>query len=64
MNNLLSYFGLIDAKIGASDKDLPLTISMNSMIRFGNYLWKLFNIKDIIAESMLMEVGFLLILFS
>ena len=24
MNNLLSYFGLIDAKIRASDKDLPV----------------------------------------
>ena len=24
MNNLLSYCGLIDAKIRASDKDLPL----------------------------------------
>ena len=25
MNNLLSYCGLIDAKIRASDKDLPVT---------------------------------------
>jgi hypothetical protein len=24
MNNLLSYFGLFDAKIRASDKDLPV----------------------------------------
>ena len=24
MNNLLSYSGLFDAKIGASDKDLPV----------------------------------------
>ena len=24
MNNLSSYFGLVDAKIGASDKDLPV----------------------------------------
>jgi hypothetical protein len=24
MNNLLSYYGLIDAKIKASDKDLPV----------------------------------------
>ena len=24
MNNLLSYFGLVDAKIRASDKDLPV----------------------------------------
>ena len=25
MNNLLSYYGLVDAKIRASDKDLPVT---------------------------------------
>ena len=44
--------------------EMPRTISIpTSMIKFGNYLWKLFNIKYIIAESMLMEVGFLLILF-
>ena len=24
MNNMLSYFGLVDAKIRASDKDLPV----------------------------------------
>ena len=24
MNNLLSYFGLVDAKVKASDKDLPV----------------------------------------
>ena len=24
MNNLLSYFGLVDARISASEKDLPL----------------------------------------
>ena len=24
MNNLLSYYGLVDAKIRASDKDLPV----------------------------------------
>jgi hypothetical protein len=27
MNNLLSYFGLIDERISASDKDLPVTVS-------------------------------------
>ena len=27
MNNLLSYFGLVDAKIRASDKDLPVLLS-------------------------------------
>ena len=30
MNNLLSYCGLIDAKIGASDKDLPINGVENS----------------------------------
>ena len=29
MNNLLSYYGLVDAKIRASDKDLPgLTVHL------------------------------------
>ena len=27
MNNLLSYYGLVDAKIRASDKDLPVPSS-------------------------------------
>ena len=27
MNNLLSYCGLIDAKIRASDKDLPVNVA-------------------------------------
>jgi hypothetical protein len=26
MNNLLSYYGLIDAKIRASEKDLPVIV--------------------------------------
>ena len=25
MNNILSYFGLVDARISASEKDLPVT---------------------------------------
>ena len=25
INNILSYFGLVDARISASDKDLPVT---------------------------------------
>ena len=29
MNNLLSYFGLFDAKIRASDKDLPVKVGQN-----------------------------------
>ena len=27
MNNLLSYYGLVDARISASDKDLPVQIN-------------------------------------
>jgi hypothetical protein len=30
MNNLLSYFGLLDAKIRASDKDLPVQYSQRA----------------------------------
>jgi hypothetical protein len=30
MNNLLSYCGLVDPRISASDKDLPVTKSSNS----------------------------------
>ena len=29
MNNLLSYFGLVDAKIRVSDKDLPVKNWLN-----------------------------------
>ena len=29
MNNFLSYCGLVDAKLKASEKDLPLTYSSN-----------------------------------
>ena len=28
MNNILSYFGLVDARISASEKDLPVTRSI------------------------------------
>ena len=28
MNNLLSYYGLVDARISASDKDLPVQTSI------------------------------------
>ena len=30
MNNLLSYCGLVDAKIRASDKDLPVQMLMKT----------------------------------
>jgi hypothetical protein len=48
MNNLLSYFGLVDARISASDKDLPVlfekedvaafrgAILLPSLLRFGS----------------------------
>jgi hypothetical protein len=29
MNNLLSYFGLVDARIRGSDKDLPVLLYVN-----------------------------------
>ena len=30
MNNLLSYYGLVDAKISASEKDLPVHIKQQA----------------------------------
>ena len=32
MNNLSSYCGLVDAKIGASDKDLPVCVQKAEQI--------------------------------
>ena len=32
MNNLSSYCGLVDAKIRASDKDLPVKMEMKSFV--------------------------------
>ena len=29
MNNLMSYYELVDVKIRASDKDLPVTLSVD-----------------------------------
>jgi hypothetical protein len=38
MNNLLSYFGLVDARIRASEKDLPvLTDSLDLIIHLSGY---------------------------
>ena len=34
MNNLLSYFGLVDARISASEKDLPLPSRQSSTCNF------------------------------
>ena len=43
MNNLLSYCGLVDAKIRASDKNLPVALS-----------WKvLYNLKTIDVSKIL-----------
>ena len=36
MNNLLSYCGLVDVRINASDKDLP--VSQFTFMCFKNYL--------------------------
>ena len=48
MNNLSSYCGLVDAKISASDKDLPvktiLQIKMNYAMLF-NSQWRNWNVK-------------------
>ena len=41
MNNLLSYCGLVDARISASDKDLPVKLNMESMNELVAYLNKL-----------------------
>ena len=30
MNNVLSYCGLVDARIGASEKDLPVFLLLNN----------------------------------
>ena len=52
INNLLSYCGLVDAKIRASDKDLPvvfgkkrdnLILFLGSFYRYGSY--KSYNIN-------------------
>ena len=34
MNNLLSYFGLVDAKIKASDKDLPVKVPLSRQNKY------------------------------
>ena len=34
MNNLLSYCGLVDARISASEKDLPVSNSKNKYHRY------------------------------
>ena len=38
MNNLLSYRGLVDAKIRASDKDLPVLIEGALWPVWGNFV--------------------------
>ena len=37
MNNLSSYFGLVDSKIRASDKDLPVKVTPESLYIEGPY---------------------------
>ena len=40
MNNFLSYCGLVDVRINASDKDLPVKLNMESMNELVAYLNK------------------------
>jgi hypothetical protein len=42
MNNLLSYCGLVDAKIRASDKDLTVESSFYS-IQYQYWIWKIYH---------------------
>ena len=41
MNNLLSHCGLVDAKIGASDKDLPVPKLSNMILPEDYFLLEL-----------------------
>ena len=41
MNNLASYFGLVDAKIRASDKDLPVLSLTSGKLHVSTYLSRL-----------------------
>ena len=34
MNNLLSYCGLVDVRINASDKDLPVAVGVDGSLAF------------------------------
>ena len=47
MNNLLSYCGLVDAKIRASDKDLPVNKQIEDFSNFGmsKYFQKKSNVR-------------------
>ena len=41
MNNLVSYFGLVDARIRASNKDLPVKVAKSQkLFPFGSILKK------------------------
>ena len=39
MNNLLSYCGLVDARISASEKDLPVTDSLSFIYSAHSFYW-------------------------
>ena len=58
MNNLLSYCGLVDARIRASDNDLPV---LSVMVRFGLLLFACFSE---LYESMQDIYRFLLFLLN
>ena len=46
MNNLSSYSGLVDAKIRASDKDLPVTVKLKSELILIKFLYFINVIAD------------------
>ena len=46
MNNRLSYCGLVDAKIRASDKDLPVFQVSFKVMNTKTLIFKIFNPQD------------------
>ena len=54
MNNLSSYCGLVDTKIRASDKDLPVTTSDPSLI--STLFWE-FSFFEVVGVGFFEEVG-------
>ena len=48
MNKLLSFFGLVDARIRASDKDLPVNVDQ---LKTGGLSIKLQNLTEFLSNS-------------
>ena len=70
MNNLLSYCGLIDARISASEKDLPVFLQMDNWIPLINVthnyetdVGNTLHFETMIFSSRSSKVFFLLLLF-